>query len=393
MKLMSALLFCAALAAAGTTFGAEVEGVRIEDKTRVANADLTLNGAGLRKRAFFKVYAIGPLPAAEERERGRRSSSSQGRSASRSTCCATSSADAFTEALADGISANHTEAEVKALEPRIKELGAIMAEVKEAKKGMAITLDWTGSGTQVLVDGKPTRQADPGRGLLPRAAAHLARRQAGAGRPEEGAAGRLMAHHDFSAPISEAQARALRVNDTVTLNGTLFGIRDATQIHMFDRGRKTRFDLRGHAVIHTAPNVRKVEKSAHPAGYEPVCVGTTTSDRMERFTRPLMQQYGVRLVIGKGGLREDSLQGFRGTGRRVPRDHRRHGGAGDHLGRGDRGRGPRRPQPGVAVEVPRQRLRPAARCDGQPRRQPLCAGQGPQRSSGAPRRLTRLGVR
>ncbi|MEX2197314.1 MAG: fumarate hydratase C-terminal domain-containing protein [Burkholderiales bacterium] len=112
-------------------------------------------------------------------------------------------------------------------------------------------------------------------------------------------------------PITEAQARALRVNDTVTLNGTLFGIRDATQIHMFDRGRKTRFDLNGHAVIHTAPNVRKVDKSAqHPTGYAPLCIGTTTSDRMERFTQPLMQQYGVRLVIGKGGLREASSAAF-----------------------------------------------------------------------------------
>ena len=124
-----------------------------------------------------------------------------------------------------------------------------------------------------------------------------------------------MAHHDFTLPITEAQARALRVNDTVTLNGTLFGIRDATQIHMFDRGRKTRFDLSGHAVIHTAPNVRKVAKSAdHPTGYAPVCIGTTTSDRMERFTRPLMEQHGVRLVIGKGGLRDSSLQAFRELG-------------------------------------------------------------------------------
>jgi len=112
-------------------------------------------------------------------------------------------------------------------------------------------------------------------------------------------------HYAFNTPLSDAEVRKLRINDTVTLNGTLYGIRDATQIHMFDRGRKTRFDLRGHAVIHTAPNVRKTA-----TGYEPVCVGTTTSDRMERFTRPLMQQYGVRLVIGKGGLREDSLKSF-----------------------------------------------------------------------------------
>jgi L(+)-tartrate dehydratase beta subunit len=120
-----------------------------------------------------------------------------------------------------------------------------------------------------------------------------------------------MAHHDLHTPISEQDARKLRINDTVTLHGTLYGIRDATQIHMFDRGRKTRFDLAGHAVIHTAPNVKKVEKSAtQPTGYAPVCVGTTTSERMERFTRPLMQQNGVRIVIGKGGLREASLEAF-----------------------------------------------------------------------------------
>ena len=120
-----------------------------------------------------------------------------------------------------------------------------------------------------------------------------------------------MAHHDFITPVGEAQIRALRVNDTVTLNGALYGIRDATQIHMFDRGRKTRFDLAGHAVIHTAPNVKKVAaSSAHPAGYAPVCVGTTTSARMERFTRPLMSQYGVRMIIGKGGMLADSLAAF-----------------------------------------------------------------------------------
>jgi len=124
-----------------------------------------------------------------------------------------------------------------------------------------------------------------------------------------------MAHYDFTTPITESDARKLRVNDSVTLNGTLFGIRDATQIHMFDRGRKTRFDLAGHAVIHTAPNVKQVPKSAaHPAGYAPLCIGTTTSDRMERFTRPLMKQYGVRLVIGKGGLREDSSKAFQELG-------------------------------------------------------------------------------
>ncbi|MGH6609457.1 MAG: fumarate hydratase C-terminal domain-containing protein, partial [Burkholderiaceae bacterium] len=120
-----------------------------------------------------------------------------------------------------------------------------------------------------------------------------------------------MAHHELAMPISEQQARRLRVNDTVTLQHTLFGIRDATLIHLFDRGRKTRFDLSGHAVIHTAPNVKSVPRSAeHPAGYAPLCVGTTTSARMERFTHDLMSTYGVRLIIGKGGMGAKSLAAF-----------------------------------------------------------------------------------
>ena len=115
----------------------------------------------------------------------------------------------------------------------------------------------------------------------------------------------------LTTPVTEADVRRLRVGDMVTLEGTLFGIRDATQIHMFDRGRRTRFDLAGHAVIHTAPNVRKVEPSpAYPAGYAPVCIGTTTSMRMERFTRPLMKEYGVRIIVGKGGLGAESLSAF-----------------------------------------------------------------------------------
>ena len=120
-----------------------------------------------------------------------------------------------------------------------------------------------------------------------------------------------MAHHTFHMPVTEAQVRSLHVNDTVTLEGTLFGIRDANQIALFDKGRTTRFDMRGHAAIHTAPNVRKVERGpGHPTGYAPVCVGTTTSARMERFTRPLLERLGVRLVIGKGGLGPASLQAF-----------------------------------------------------------------------------------
>jgi L(+)-tartrate dehydratase beta subunit len=124
-----------------------------------------------------------------------------------------------------------------------------------------------------------------------------------------------MSHHDLTPPVTDAQIRALRVNDTVSLQGTLYGIRDANQIALFDKGRTTRFDMRGHAAIHTAPNVRKVPPSPeHPTGYAPVCVGTTTSARMERFTRPLVAGLGVRIIIGKGGLGPGSLEVFREVG-------------------------------------------------------------------------------
>ena len=124
-----------------------------------------------------------------------------------------------------------------------------------------------------------------------------------------------MAHHVLQMPVDEAAVRALRVDDTVTLEKTLFGIRDATLIGMFDKDRRTRLDLRGHAVIHTAPNVRKVPPSPeHPTGYAPVCVGTTTSARMERFTAPLMEREGVRLIVGKGGMGPGSLEAFRKLG-------------------------------------------------------------------------------
>ncbi|MGC1694728.1 MAG: fumarate hydratase C-terminal domain-containing protein [Pseudolabrys sp.] len=124
-----------------------------------------------------------------------------------------------------------------------------------------------------------------------------------------------MTHHVLDMPITDAQTRALKVGDTVTLEKTLFGIRDATLIEMFDRGRTTRFNLKGHAVIHTAPNVRKVDpRPGNNSGYEPLCIGTTTSMRMERYTRPLMQRDGVKLIIGKGGMGQATLDAFREFG-------------------------------------------------------------------------------
>ncbi len=124
-----------------------------------------------------------------------------------------------------------------------------------------------------------------------------------------------MTHHVLNMPVDEAQARTLKAGDTVTIEKTLYGIRDATLIAMFDKGRATRLDLKGQAVVHTAPNVRKVDpRPANSSGYEPLCIGTTTSMRMERFTRPLMEREGVRIIIGKGGMGQGTLDAFRDLG-------------------------------------------------------------------------------
>jgi chalcone isomerase-like protein len=133
---------------------AEVAGVKIDDKTRVANTELSLAGAGLRRRAFFQVYAVGLYV----QDRKADPISQPGPKRVQIHMLRDVGADTFTEALADGIKANHSEAEAKALEPRIKQLGATIAEIKEAKKGMTIALDWTGSATQVMIDGKPAGQ-------------------------------------------------------------------------------------------------------------------------------------------------------------------------------------------------------------------------------------------
>jgi L(+)-tartrate dehydratase beta subunit len=103
-------------------------------------------------------------------------------------------------------------------------------------------------------------------------------------------------------PLTEEMVRSLRAGEWVTISGTIFGIRDATLIRVFDQGVAPPVDLRGAVLLHTAPNVTKVGDR-----YEPLSVGTTTSTRMNRFTEGLLGTYGVRAIIGKGGLLADSV--------------------------------------------------------------------------------------
>lgn len=118
-----------------------------------------------------------------------------------------------------------------------------------------------------------------------------------------------MAEYQLQTPFSEQDVRQLHAGDTVRFDGTLFGIRDLTQIYMFDQGHEPPVSFAGYPCIHTAPSLRKVGDK-----WEKICVGTTTSTRMDRFTPELIGRYGVRAIIGKAGLYQGSLDAMQKYG-------------------------------------------------------------------------------
>jgi L(+)-tartrate dehydratase beta subunit len=105
-------------------------------------------------------------------------------------------------------------------------------------------------------------------------------------------------------PTTEEAIRELRAGDEVLVDGHIIGIRDRTQIRIFDQGVEPPMDLNGAFLLHTAPGVRKLG----PGKYEKVSIGTTTSARMVRFTEGLGAQYGVRAICGKGGLPDEAIE-------------------------------------------------------------------------------------
>jgi L(+)-tartrate dehydratase beta subunit len=121
---------------------------------------------------------------------------------------------------------------------------------------------------------------------------------------------RAVAEHHLRFPTDEETIRALRAGDSVLVDGHIIGIRDRTQIRIFDQGVEPPMDLSGAFLLHTAPGVRKVG----PGKYEPVSIGTTTSARMVRFTEPLGRDYGVRAICGKGGLPDEAIEPMKKLG-------------------------------------------------------------------------------
>jgi fumarate hydratase class I len=111
----------------------------------------------------------------------------------------------------------------------------------------------------------------------------------------------------LSAPISDEQILALRVGDVVLVSGPMYTGRDAVHAHLMKH--EPPVDLRGGVLYHCGPVVAKRE-----SGWTVTAAGPTTSIREEPYQGEIIRRYGVRAVIGKGGMGGKTLQALKENG-------------------------------------------------------------------------------
>jgi fumarate hydratase class I len=111
----------------------------------------------------------------------------------------------------------------------------------------------------------------------------------------------------LQAPISDEQIRALKVGDVVLISGRMFTGRDAVHAHLMHH--EPPVDMRGGVLYHCGPVVAK-----DGDGWRVTAAGPTTSIREEPYQADIIQRYGVRAVIGKGGMGGKTLAGLKESG-------------------------------------------------------------------------------
>lgn len=143
------------LALVPAAFALEVEGVRIDDRVKVGSSELVLNGAGLRTRLGFKVYA-GVLYLAETTRDANAAIAAPGSKRVAMYMLRDVGAKSLLEAFNDGLAKNTPAAELERLKPQVAALNAAVESIGEAKKGDVIVLDFVpGTGTTIIVNGQP----------------------------------------------------------------------------------------------------------------------------------------------------------------------------------------------------------------------------------------------
>jgi len=147
--------FAVLLAWMSAAFALEIEGVKLDDRVKVGASELLLNGAGLRTRLGFKVYA-GGLYLAEKTRDANAAVAAPGAKRVAMHMMRDVGAKSLIDAFNDGLDKNTPAAELAKLKPQAAEFNAALEGVGEAKKGDVILIDFVpGTGTVLTVNGQP----------------------------------------------------------------------------------------------------------------------------------------------------------------------------------------------------------------------------------------------
>jgi len=108
-------------------------------------------------------------------------------------------------------------------------------------------------------------------------------------------------------PLTEDQVRSLKVGDVVLISGPMFTGRD--EVHSYLMKHEPPVDLRGSVLYHCGPVVVKQEDS-----WRVTAAGPTTSIREEPYQGEVIRRYGIRAVMGKGGMGAKTLAALKEHG-------------------------------------------------------------------------------
>lgn len=108
----------------------------------------------------------------------------------------------------------------------------------------------------------------------------------------------------LTTPIQNEDLEQLTAGDVVYLDGYLVTCRDMPHRRLIELGQKLPVDLAGLAIFHAGPIVVK-----DGDGWKMISIGPTTSMRMEKFEKEFIEETGVKLIIGKGGMGPNTVEG------------------------------------------------------------------------------------
>ena len=111
-------------------------------------------------------------------------------------------------------------------------------------------------------------------------------------------------------PVSADDLKDIHIGDIIYLDGSLTTCRDVAHRRVVEEGREIPVDVRNNAILHAGPIIRPLEDDK----FEMVSVGPTTSMRMEKFEYEFVKTTGVRVIVGKGGMKENTANACKDFG-------------------------------------------------------------------------------